>query len=230
MRSPREAFCGGRDNANAAHPLDVPVPSKHLPTAPVDVDDRWAVARRLLHEPNIEASDRVAGALAVIYAQPLHRINRLTTSDLTDNERDVTVQFGRTAINLPEPLASHARTLLASTPRTRNANFAVYTSWLFPGVDPGRPITQAGLSRRLARLGVRAGAHRRAALFQLAAEMPATRRRPPRNPPPDGGCLVPSRGPRLGRLPRHAAWRKRSKTMKIADCRSALTPRENIEW
>lgn len=45
--------------------------------------------------------------------------------------------------------------------------------WLFPGHLPGRPITASRLGERLRLLGVRALPGRRAALLQLAAEVPA---------------------------------------------------------
>ncbi len=44
--------------------------------------------------------------------------------------------------------------------------------WLFPGADPGRPLSETAISRRVRRFGVRAGEHRVAALAQLASEMP----------------------------------------------------------
>jgi hypothetical protein len=45
--------------------------------------------------------------------------------------------------------------------------------WLFPGHLPGRPITPARLGERLGRLGIHAQPGRRAALLQLAADVPA---------------------------------------------------------
>ena len=45
--------------------------------------------------------------------------------------------------------------------------------WLFPGGLPGRPITAARLGERLRALGIYALAGRRAALTDLAAQLPA---------------------------------------------------------
>ena len=45
--------------------------------------------------------------------------------------------------------------------------------WLFPGGLPGRPITASRLGQRLNILGIYAMAGRRAALTDLAAQMPA---------------------------------------------------------
>jgi hypothetical protein len=48
-----------------------------------DAEQRWALARRLLHDPGLDPSDRVAGALVVLFAQPLSRIANRTLADIT---------------------------------------------------------------------------------------------------------------------------------------------------
>ena len=45
--------------------------------------------------------------------------------------------------------------------------------WLFPGGQPGRPISAGHLGQRLKALGINAGQARSTALFQLATELPA---------------------------------------------------------
>jgi hypothetical protein len=45
--------------------------------------------------------------------------------------------------------------------------------WLFPGGQPGRPISATHLGQRLKDLGIQPGRARSAAIFQLAAELPA---------------------------------------------------------
>ena len=145
------------------------------PAAPLASDERWKVARRLLHSPDIDPGVRVGGALVVIYAQPLFRISRLRVDELDVTADRVLVRFGAGAtIEFPEPLAGHARALLEQRrPAPRKANLPTDVGWLFPGNVPGRPITAQGLSRQLARSGVRAETHRLTALYQFAAEMPA---------------------------------------------------------
>lgn len=44
-----------------------------------DWDERRVVARRLLHDKTINTTDRVAGLLALLYAQKASNIRRLTT-------------------------------------------------------------------------------------------------------------------------------------------------------
>ena len=45
--------------------------------------------------------------------------------------------------------------------------------WLFPGGQPGRPVSAGRLGERLRQLGLRPGQARSTALFQLATELPA---------------------------------------------------------
>jgi hypothetical protein len=152
--------------------VDVPAARTTL-VAPVLSDERWSVARRLIAEPGIAATDRLAGSLVVIYAQPLARIARLTVHDIHLESACVTVRLGRVGVELPDPLSDVARDLLEQ-PRaiTRKAKTIVDRGWLFVGADPGQPIRAESLGRRLQRHGVRAGPHRLAALYQLAADMP----------------------------------------------------------
>ncbi|MBO0513187.1 hypothetical protein [Streptomyces beijiangensis] len=44
--------------------------------------------------------------------------------------------------------------------------------WLFPGGQPGRPISTTQLTQRLNQLGIRPHQARSTALFQLATEIP----------------------------------------------------------
>ena len=45
--------------------------------------------------------------------------------------------------------------------------------WLFPGGQPGRPVSADRLGQRLRQLGLRPAQTRSTALFQLATELPA---------------------------------------------------------
>ncbi|MGH3613646.1 MAG: hypothetical protein ACRDRK_13855 [Pseudonocardia sp.] len=71
---------------------------------------------------------------------------------------------------LPEPLATLTRDLAG----TRRGHGAHDTSrWLFPGGQPGRPVSADRLGERLRLLGIRPGQARSTALFQLATKLPA---------------------------------------------------------
>lgn len=140
-----------------------------------DAGQRWALVARLLHEDSIDLTDRVAGALLLCYGQQLSRIATMTTAQVRRHPGNdlVSLRFGAHDITVPEPL-SELLTKLIDTGRSHRGVGSPPTSpWLFPGHLPGRPITAARLGERLRQLGVRALPGRRAALLQLAAEVPA---------------------------------------------------------
>jgi hypothetical protein len=76
-------------------------------------------------------------------------------------------------VPVPTPLASAVLDLISSGRNYRGIGSQPQTTWLFPGHMPGRPITPARLGERLRTLGVYAQAGRRAALLDLAAQLPA---------------------------------------------------------
>ena len=93
---------------------------------------------------------------------------------VTTTEAGITVRFGTQAVVVPEPLATHLTTLVA-TGRSHHIGIGSTASspWLFPGHLPGRPITASQLGQRLGTHGIDARAARRAAQQHLAAEIPA---------------------------------------------------------
>ncbi|MCM4078271.1 hypothetical protein [Paractinoplanes hotanensis] len=109
-----------------------------LPKTPAaDDDQRWNLAHMLLHEPGYTPADRVAGLLVLLFGQRPHRISRLGIDTTTGQ---VTITLGTSPIKLPESLAGHVTTLLA----TRRARVAKRITdpgpWLFPSHTPtGRP-------------------------------------------------------------------------------------------
>ena len=50
---------------------------------------------------------------------------------------------------MPEPLGSHARELLAEESVPRKLRVCDQSPWLSPGADPGRPLTETAISRRV---------------------------------------------------------------------------------
>ena len=83
------------------------------------------------------------------------------------------LRLGREPILLPEPLATLARSLVASRHGHAALGDQGTSRWLFPGGQPGQPISAYRLAERLRQLGLRPGQDRSAALFQLATELPA---------------------------------------------------------
>jgi hypothetical protein len=136
------------------------------------VEGRWAIARRLVHDPTLAADDRIAGALVVLYAQPVSRVATLTVGDLHRHDGHVTITVSGVDLELPEPFATYA----AELPRRRRNGVAdqLPVPWLFPAARPDRHVSHGALSARLRRLGIRPRQARLAALSQLAAELPPT--------------------------------------------------------
>jgi len=152
--------------------LHVPRPARHGGTA-ASQDERWALAARLLHDDTLDLTDRAAGCLLLLYGQQLSRIAAMTTSQVTSRGGTAFVRFGRHDAPVPGPLGV-ILTELTRTGRTHTGTGSPATTpWLFPGGLPGRPITASRLGQRLNVLGIYAMAGRRAALTDLAAQLPA---------------------------------------------------------
>lgn len=90
--------------------------------------------------------------------------------DTTDDDQ-VLVTFDREPIEMPpvldDPIRQHLR-------RRGNASYASrHNGWLFPGGIPGRPLQTENIRAQLVELGIKPANNRKAALFQLAATIPA---------------------------------------------------------
>ena len=143
------------------------------PAQLTDHQHRWDAARRLLHDGTIRPEDRLAGLLVLLYAQGVTAISQMTAGQIQASDDGVRLRLGRVPIHLPEPAATIARTVLANRKGQAAIGARQPSPWLFPGGQPGRPISADGLTRRLNALGIRPGPDRSTALFQLAAEIPA---------------------------------------------------------
>jgi hypothetical protein len=143
------------------------------PAQLLDHQHRWDTARRLLHDGTLKPEDRLAGLLVLLYAQGATATSQMTTSQIQASDDVVRLRLGRVPIHLPEPVAALARTVLANRKGHATIGARQPSPWLFPGGQPGRPISTARLTRRLNDLGIRPGQDRSTALFQLAAEIPA---------------------------------------------------------
>lgn len=152
--------------------LHMPGPARHEGAA-ASQDQRWALAARLLHDDILDLTDRAAGCLVLLYGQQLSRIAAMTTSQVTSQDGTVVVRFGRHEAPVPGPLGAILTELIRAGRSHTGTASPAGMPWLFPGGLPGRPITPARLGERLRALGVYAMAGRRAALTDLAAQLPA---------------------------------------------------------
>jgi hypothetical protein len=165
-------FLNWAGRRNLAIPLEVSLLERRHGTA-LDDDARWAVVERLLHDDDVDLTDRVAGCLLLVYGQPLSRIVAMTTDQIAKRRRQVLLRFGVDEIPLPEPLGELVVRLATTGRRYVGVGSPASTPWLFPGLLPGRPLTAARLGDRLSRFGIDARAARRSALTHLAARLPA---------------------------------------------------------
>lgn len=153
--------------------LELPATRWGGPTGVIDTEARWEQARRLLHDDTLKPEDRVAGLLVLLYAQWPATISRLTLDDIDTSDNQVRIHLGRQPIDVPEPLAALVVQLVA----TRRGHAVIgdqgTSRWLFPGGQPGRPLSAYQLAERLRQLGLRPGQSRSTALFQLATDLPA---------------------------------------------------------
>ncbi len=153
--------------------LDFPATKWGGPTRALDTETRWQQARWLLHDTTLDPEDRVAGLLVLLYAQWPSAVSRLTLDHVHAHGDTVRLRLSREPVVLPEPLGGLVLQLAA----TRRGHAALgdqgTSRWLFPGGQPGRPLSAEQLGERLRQLGLRPGQARSTALFQLATDLPA---------------------------------------------------------
>ena len=152
-------------------PKELVIPSRMVrpSTAPIDGEERWRIAKKLLTDDSIDTADRVAGALVVIYGQPISRIVTLTTAHVEIDRERVCLRLGHHPLDLPEPLA----TLIQDLPTRRRDGTAEHlpNTWLFAGSHAGAPLNANSLAIRLQSIGIDPRRMRVAAADQLAREL-----------------------------------------------------------
>ncbi len=143
------------------------------PSRVIDTETRWEQARWLLHDDTLKPEDRVAGLLVLLYAQWAAAISRLTLDHVQTDDNEVRIRLGREPVVLPAPLDTLVLQLVAARQGHAAIGNQGNSPWLFPGGQPGRPISAFRLAERLRELGIHSGQSRSTALFQLATELPA---------------------------------------------------------
>lgn len=151
--------------------LTVPQRKQTLPAVTLSDQDRWRNIETLLHDDTIRRYVRIAGLFMLLFAQPLTKICHLRTDQIDLAADRVTVTFDSMPIEMPSPLDD----LIREQTRARgNASYAGRNNgWLLPGGIPGRPLTTENIRNQLVDLGIQPHTSRHAAMFQLAAEIPA---------------------------------------------------------
>jgi hypothetical protein len=152
--------------------LDIPGPQRKAGTA-ASPDQRWELIHRLLGDETLDLTDRAAGCLLLLFGQHLSRTAVMTTSQIITRYDQVLVRFGQHEVPVPDSLGQILTDLIRAGRSHTGTGSPSTSPWLFPGGMPGRPITPSRLGERLRALGVRAMPGRRAALIDLAAQLPA---------------------------------------------------------
>jgi len=165
--------------------LEIRSMSRRLPNRFSSDEERWLLARRLLHDSQgFDLADRVAGCLVLLYAQPLARIVELKVEHVqASDDRTVTLLLGQTRIKIPTPLDRMLVRLPVALPAGAAGRLHSQT-WLFPGRRANTHLHAQSLARRcghrgsgradrLHRCGIDPRGCRNTALLQLAAELPA---------------------------------------------------------
>jgi hypothetical protein len=160
-------------NRNKLTTLELPATRWAGTTATIDTEARWERARRLLHDNTLDPEDRVAGLLVLLYAQQPATISRLTHEHLQINDDNTRLRLGREPVVLPNRSPTSSATLPAPAADTPPSMPRDASPWLFPGGQPGRPISAFQLAERLRHLGLNPAQSRSTALFQLATALPA---------------------------------------------------------
>jgi hypothetical protein len=166
-------FAAGRDTSSQLTPPPTQVPRRTTPRHR-DPQRRWTDGRRLLHDDQLDVADRVAGALVVLYAQPLTRIAQLRRDDIAEKDGDVFLRLGSEHLHMPEPLGQ----LLLALPARRQVGPSGHVpstqQWLFPGQPASRHQKPDHIANRLRTIDIPPRIVRTDALLQLARQVPAT--------------------------------------------------------
>ncbi|WP_405499713.1 site-specific integrase [Streptomyces niveus] len=155
-----------------ARDLSFPAERWNGPSQPMDDEARWATARRLLHDDTLKPEDRLAGLLLLLYAQWPAAISRLTVDHIEETDGAIRLRLGAVPVELPAAVAELALQQV-EVRRSHAVLGRTDSPWLFPGGQPGRPISAWAMGERLRKLGIRLAQARSTALFQLATELPA---------------------------------------------------------
>jgi len=153
--------------------LDFPASRWGGPSSVIDTEARWEQARWLLHHDRLHPKERLAGLLVLLYAQRATVISRLTLDHVTTDGEQVLLRLGHEPVVLPESLGTLALQLAATRRGHASLGDDGSSTWLFPGGRPRQPVSALQLTERLRQIGIRCGQARSAALFQLAADLPA---------------------------------------------------------
>jgi hypothetical protein len=139
---------------------------------PIGQHERTELIRRVRADPAFTRSDRVLALLVLLYAQPLHKIARLSIEDVITDEAQVLLRLGEPPTPVPEPFGriflDHLQARSNLTTATNPAS-----QYLFPGRRAGQPMHPNSLRLRLNQLRIPILDGRARAIRELLQHAPA---------------------------------------------------------
>lgn len=150
--------------------LDIPL-QQVLTGDPVSQRQRLDLIRRAVTDDRMPLRTRVAACLMLLYAQPVNRLIRLTTSDITQQDGEVFIRLGDPPAPVPEPFAALLLELAGHPPTTTTTSTPA--CWLFPGQSAGQPLAAGTMLNHLRTQGFLTGPARLSALRHLVLQAPA---------------------------------------------------------
>lgn len=141
------------------------------PDVVVSDAQRWDQIETLLHDDTIRGYVRIGGLFMLLFAQTLTDICAMKAGQIDVSDDSVLVTFDATPVQMPPILDDLLREHLArpGVPSIASRDHG----WLFGGRNPGRHLATENFRGELVAHGIHPGRSRNAALFGLAAELPA---------------------------------------------------------
>src|SRR5262249_38313677 len=137
------AFLAWARDRRLASDVRIPARPATRPGQALPDRERWRILERCLHDDALPLADRVAGALVLLYGQPLSHVVRLPSNAAQHRSGTAYLALGSCAIRLPSELAPPTGRLAARA-RARPRG-AAGRQWLFPGLRPGEHLRPAAL-------------------------------------------------------------------------------------
>ncbi len=154
----------------------VEMPTKPKTTQPVPIGEhqRWQQLRRCLQDQTLPVHVRAAGALLLLYGNPVTHTVALTSQDIQQRGDHHYLALSQHPVLLPPALASLLLQLRDNaTPVSTLGRAVTSRAWLFPGRHPGTHRDGAAFTTVLATYGFDVRPSRTAALMALAEQLPA---------------------------------------------------------
>jgi hypothetical protein len=151
--------------------LHIPYVPNGAPAVTISDEQRWQHVERLLHDHTLRSYTRLGGLFTLLFAQPLSRIVAMRTSQVTTTDSRVDVTFNTVPVQMPTVVDQIIRDHLQR--RGKSLYASRNHGWLFPGGKPGQHLQTENIRAQLVAIGIKPHESRKAALFQLAGQMPA---------------------------------------------------------